>query len=79
MNIHHMCELKIITDTFLCGKMSPSLDTEMPVWCCMLAHNRGLPSFSDVRIGNVFYSWPEMAKWFYFYCICHPYLAKSYI
>ena len=43
-----------------------------------LAHNRGRPCFSDVRIGNVFYSWPEMAKCF-FYRIYHPYLAKSCI
>ena len=43
-----------------------------------LAHNHGQPCFSDVRIGNVFYSWPEMAKCI-FYRICYPHLAKSYI
>ena len=51
------------------------------LWFCLsgvsLAHIRDRPCFSDVRIGNVFYSWPEMTKCFFFYRICHPHLAKS--
>ena len=44
-----------------------------------LAHHRSQPCFSDfMRIGNVFYRWPEMAKCL-FYRICYPHLAKSYI
>ena len=64
-------------------RFPPCLHAELPTTCynhsiVTLAHNRGRPCFSDVRIGNVFYSWPEMAKCF-FYRIYHPHLAKSYI
>ena len=58
-----------------CNPVVTGLLLELGNW---LAHNRGRPFFSDVRIGNVFYSWREMAKCF-FYRICHPHLAKSYI
>ena len=63
------CVLKFyFVDFYGMFTSSPTWRLKMHVLCKVgkkLAHNRGRPCFSDVRIGNVFYSWPEMAKCFF--------------
>ena len=56
---------------FLWGVPWTPLCTNGSAGYLMLAHRRGRPCFSDVRIGNVFYSWPEMAKCFFIVFVIH--------
>ena len=59
-------ELMIDNNVDLCA--NPTIDrlgTKELNTRAILAYNRGRPCFSDVRIGNVFYSWPEMTKVFF--------------
>ena len=55
-----------------------SLSNTFLAICKILVHNRGRPCFSDVRIGNVFYSWPEMAKCFFIVFVIHIHFSVSW-